>query len=193
MTTNPEHSRGNNSQRLANTLNIDNIIINAEFSKGYLTHHSIILATAESCTAGTIVSMLSEIEGCGKFMDCGFVTYSSESKQRLLGVKPSTIDTYTLTSEEVAREMAVGALANSLATAAVATTGVAGPEPMDGIPPGVVCLAWSFRLDSRAEPAVYSGTVHLKGDRAQVRTEASTVAINGILHFHQQLLSTRQR
>lgn len=86
---------------------IDRISIDTDFFCAYLTSQKLVLATAESCTAGTIMASLSDIEGCGSFVDCGFVTYSRGSKQRLLNVQSSTIDTYTLTSEEVAREMAL--------------------------------------------------------------------------------------
>lgn len=172
---------------------IDSKSIDSEFLIAYLTSQKLVLATAESCTAGTIVATLSDIEGCGEFLECGFVTYSQESKKRLLNVQASTIDTYTLTSEEVAREMAVGALRSSSANVAVATTGVAGPKPMDGIPPGIVCLAWAYQVSSTKEPRLFSQTIRLQGDRHQIRKAASNVAINGIVHFHRKILDGEAR
>jgi len=102
-------------------LTIDRIAIDSDPLVAYLTSQRLVVATAESCTAGTIVATLSDIEGCGEFLECGFVT-SRESKHQLLDVKSSTIDIYTLTSEEVAREMAQGALRNSRANVAIATS-----------------------------------------------------------------------
>jgi PncC family amidohydrolase len=167
---------------------IEHTSFNPDFISTYLHTHKLVLTTAESCTAGTIVATLADIEGCGAFMDCGYVTYSQESKQRLLKVRTSTIDRFTLSSEEVAREMAIGALNDSTANVAVATTGVAGPEPMDGIPPGIVCVAWAYQQSPTADVAVFSRKVQLQGDRQQIRKQASNYAINGIVHFHRQLL-----
>lgn len=169
-------------------MTIEQTSIDADLINSYLTSQKLVLTTAESCTAGTIVATLSDIEGCGGFMDCGYVTYSQESKQRLLQVQSSTINTFTLYSEEVAREMAIGALKDSSANVAVATTGVAGAEPMDGIPPGTVCVAWAFQRSPQHHVIVFSRTIHLRGDREQIRKEASNYAINGVVHFHRKLL-----
>lgn len=172
-------------------MTIDRAAVNADFVTDYVTSLKLILTTAESCTAGTIISMLCDIEGSGEFTDCGFVTYSRDAKERILQVNPSTIDEYSLTSEEVAREMAIGALKNSPANVAVASTGVAGPEPMDGIPPGVVCLAWVFRSTTDGDFVLFSRTVQFQRDREQIRKDASIFAINGVMHFHQQLLDSK--
>jgi PncC family amidohydrolase len=68
------------------------------------------LVTAESCTAGLMTSILADVPGCGQVLDAGYVVYSPEAKQRCLGVSPDTMERFGLTSEEVAREMALGAL-----------------------------------------------------------------------------------
>ena len=90
----------------------------------YLRQHDLRLTTAESCTAGKIVTLLAEVPGSGDLIESGYVVYSSEAKQRLLNVNPHTIETFNLTSCEVAREMALGALLDSTANVAVATTGI---------------------------------------------------------------------
>jgi PncC family amidohydrolase len=110
----------------------------------YLREHSLLLATAESCTAGLIVALLAEVPGSGSLVECGYVVYSPEAKQRLLGVRAKTIEHFNLTSIEVAREMALGVLPDSPATVALATTGLCGNEDVDGIPAGTVCFAWDF-------------------------------------------------
>ena len=85
------------------------------------------LATAESCTGGLIAGCLTAIAGSSAVVDRGFVTYSNEAKQDLIGVPASLIDTHGAVSEEVARAMAEGVLANSRADLAVSVTGIAGP------------------------------------------------------------------
>jgi PncC family amidohydrolase len=154
----------------------------------YLRRYRLKLATAESCTAGMVISLLAEIEGSGSLMDCGYVVYSPEAKKRLLGVRQHTIDTFNLTSEEVAREMAAGALRDSTANVAISNTGVAGPDAMDGIEPGSVCLAWAFHYAK--QNFVFSCTRHFDGDRQAVRRAAAEYSILHIEHYHRAALQS---
>ena len=85
------------------------------------------IATAESCTGGLVSALLTEIAGSSAVVDRGFVTYSNEAKQDMLGVSASLLETHGAVSEPVARAMAEGALAHSRAHVTVAITGVAGP------------------------------------------------------------------
>ena len=85
------------------------------------------IVTAESCTGGLIASLLTEIPGSSDVVERGFVTYSNEAKQDLLGVPLDMLKAHGAVSSEVARTMAQGALKNSRAQLAVAVTGVAGP------------------------------------------------------------------
>lgn len=149
----------------------------------YLRKHELCLVTAESCTAGMIIALLADVPGSGSFIDCGFLTYSELSKKRLLKVRQSTIDKHTLTSEQVAREMALGALHRSYGNAAITTTGITGSEPVDGIAPGTICFAWGFELKSH-RPVVFSETKHFKGDRAELSTIAARYALRRFPHFH---------
>lgn len=87
----------------------------------------LMVATAESCTGGLIAGILTEIAGSSAVFDRGFVTYSNESKKDLLNVDAADLETYGAVSEQVARQMASGALSNSRAQIAVSVTGVAGP------------------------------------------------------------------
>ncbi|MCO6390662.1 nicotinamide-nucleotide amidohydrolase family protein [Aliihoeflea aestuarii] len=88
----------------------------------------ILATTAESCTGGQIIALLTDIPGASKMVDCGFVTYSNDAKQTMLGVSPATLDAHGAVSAQTAREMAEGALANSKANIALAVTGIAGPD-----------------------------------------------------------------
>lgn len=85
------------------------------------------IAAAESCTGGLIAGLLTEVAGSSAVVDRGFVTYSNEAKQELLGVPEATIAAHGAVSEAVARAMAEGALAHARAEIAVSVTGVAGP------------------------------------------------------------------
>jgi len=85
------------------------------------------IVTAESCTGGMIATMLTEVAGSSDVFERGLVTYSNEAKEELLGVPKTLIDRHGAVSEEVARAMAVGALAVADAQLSVSVTGVAGP------------------------------------------------------------------
>ncbi|WP_346797133.1 CinA family protein [Halomonas sp. Bachu 37] len=148
----------------------------------YLQQHELTLATAESCTAGLIVSELARVPGSGQSIDCGLAVYSPEAKNRYLAVSFDTIDTYGLTSEETAREMALGALDNNNANVAVANTGIAGPEPHDGIPVGTVCFAWAFRHADNTY--LYTETRRFPGDRNEVRLAAAHYSLELIIEHH---------
>jgi nicotinamide-nucleotide amidase len=92
-----------------------------------LREAGLMIATAESCTGGLIAGLLTEIAGSSDVVERGFVTYSNEAKHQCLGVAMALIEQHGAVSEEVARAMAMGAVAHSGAQIAVAVTGVAGP------------------------------------------------------------------
>ncbi len=101
------------------------------------------LTTAESCTGGLIASMLTRIPGSSAAFHAGFVTYANDIKTAVLGVQETTLATHGAVSEEVVREMALGALERSRADYAVAVSGIAGPDGGTGDKPvGTVWLAW---------------------------------------------------
>ncbi|MGZ9809806.1 CinA family protein [Pseudoroseicyclus sp. H15] len=100
----------------------------------------LMLATAESCTGGLVAAALTEIAGSSDVVDRGFVTYSNAAKQAMLGVRPATLAAHGAVSEEVAAEMAAGALANSAAQVTVSITGIAGPGGSEHKPEGRVCF-----------------------------------------------------
>ncbi len=86
------------------------------------------IATAESCTGGLVAALLTEIPGSSAVVERGFVVYSNEAKQDLLGVPPGALERHGAVSEAVGCAMAEGALNRSRAELAVSVTGVAGPE-----------------------------------------------------------------
>lgn len=119
-----------------------------------LCAHRLSVVTAESCTGGLVVAVLSEAPGAGSHLHGGFTTYTKQQKAEALGIAPELIDRHGAVSAEVACAMAEGALARSSADIAVSVTGVAGPEPdEDGTPVGVVHFA-AARRERPTLPAV---------------------------------------
>jgi nicotinamide-nucleotide amidase len=102
--------------------------------------NNITLATAESCTGGTIASKLTAIAGASAYFKGGVVAYSNEVKMCALGVQHNTLEKYGAVSEQTAREMAEGARQRLSADYAVATTGIAGPA--GGTPDKPVGTVW---------------------------------------------------
>jgi len=111
-----------------------------------LRQRSQTLTTAESCTGGLIASMLTSIPGSSDAFHAGFVTYANHIKHSVLGVSEAALGEHGAVSEEVVREMALGALDRSGADYAIAVSGIAGPGGgTDDKPVGTVWLAWGGR------------------------------------------------
>ena len=100
----------------------------------------VMVACAESCTGGLLGATITALPGSSDIFDLGFVTYSNAAKRDMLGVRAETLQAHGAVSEEVAREMATGALDRSLAAVAVSITGIAGPGGSDHKPEGRVCF-----------------------------------------------------
>lgn len=135
------------------------------------------LATAESCTGGWVAQCLTSIAGSSDWFERGFVTYSNDAKQEMLGVARETLDRHGAVSVATAQAMAAGALQRSRADWAVAITGVAGPSGGSPEKPvGMVCFGW-------AGPGgiVDTDTRYFTGDRAQVRAQSVAHALRGVL------------
>ena len=131
------------------------------------------IALAESCTGGLATSLITSVPGSSKVLDRSFVTYSNESKMELLGVKAATLDQFGAVSEEVAREMAQGALDHSRASHAAAITGIAGPDG-GGLqkPVGTICFAWADR-----EGNCRSQRMQLSFDRSMNQLYSSYISL----------------
>ncbi len=105
----------------------DDLVQAAEALLNACKERGIMIATAESCTGGLIAGCLTEVAGSSAVVDRGFVTYSNQAKSDMLGVPMDMIDSHGAVSENVAKAMAVGALAKSKAMLTISVTGVAGP------------------------------------------------------------------
>jgi nicotinamide-nucleotide amidase len=108
--------------------------------------HNLTIATAESCTAGCLATLLADAPLGGQFFHGGIVAYTKENKIAALGVAPEVLAAHTAVSPPVAAAMAIGAIERSPADIAIAITGVAGPEPdEDGNPVGLMHIAVAVR------------------------------------------------
>jgi nicotinamide-nucleotide amidase len=131
------------------------------------------IATAESCTGGMVAAALTDVAGSSDVFDRGFVTYSNQAKIDMLGVSAETLAAHGAVSEEVAREMAEGALERSKAQLAVSITGIAGPGGSEFKPEGRVC----FGLAVRGKPVVVETVEFGAKGRAKVRVAARDHAL----------------
>lgn len=139
------------------------------------------LATAESCTGGGIAAAITEISGSSQWFERGFVTYSNQAKQDMLGVSAQTLDTVGAVSEATVREMVSGALAQSEAQVALAVSGIAGPTGgTPEKPVGMVYLAWA--LKGQTPVTVIE---QFSGDRQTIRNRAVERALQGLLDIIQ--------
>ena len=130
------------------------------------------IATAESCTGGMVSAALTDVPGSSDVFERGFVTYTNTAKTEMLGVREATLAAHGAVSEEVAREMALGALVNSDADLAVAITGIAGPGGSEFKPEGRVCFGIATRNGCTTETIEFGAP-----GRAGVRTAARNHAL----------------
>src|SRR5512139_175078 len=142
-----------------------------------LKAHGVMLTTAESCTGGGVASAVTEIAGSSAWFDRGFVTYSNQAKQDMLGVSADTLMRFGAVSEAIVREMVAGALRNSQAQVALAISGIAGPSGgTPDKPVGTVWFAWGVK-----DGSTIAHHHLLAGSRAEVRQQAVRLALQGVL------------
>lgn len=139
----------------------------------------VMCATAESCTGGMISAALTDIAGSSAAFDRGFVTYTNAAKIDLLGVKDTTLAAHGAVSEEVAHEMAAGALARSQANLAVSVTGIAGPGGSEFKPEGRVCFGLATAQTVKTETVEF-GALGRAGVRAAARDHALALLLGAL-------------
>ena len=138
----------------------------------------VLIATAESCTAGMISAAITDIAGSSDIFDRGFVTYSNDAKIRMLGVSPKTLEDFGAVSEEIAKEMVLGVLKNSSANLAISVTGIAGPGGSEFKPEGRVCFGVALKGEPPRTETVEFGAI----GRANVRQKSVGHALSLLLH-----------
>ena len=132
------------------------------------------IVSAESCTAGLLSASLTEIPGSSAFFEQGYITYSNLSKTSVLGVENKILEKYGAVSEQVAKQMAEGALKRSNSTIAISITGIAGPGGSDFKPEGLVCFAVTKKNGKTRTETMEYGPL----GRSEVRSLAVKTAIN---------------
>jgi nicotinamide-nucleotide amidase len=129
------------------------------------------LATAESLTGGLIGAALTDIPGISEIYRGGVVVYATDLKATLAGVSADLLARYGPVHPDTAAAMATGVRTKLDATYGIATTGVAGPDPQDGVDPGTVYVACAGPSDVRVQ------ALSLDGDRFAVRQESVEAAV----------------
>lgn len=155
---------------------------NIEEVVNFLNQQELSVTTAESCTAGLAASLMADVSGCGQSLQSGYVVYTEEAKNACLGVSFQTMQAYGLTSEEVAKEMAVGALERSSAQITLAITGTAESEDcLDG----VVCFAYTLRTSKGYR--LLTETKKFGGSRNDVRKAAAVHALLSLPGIYEKI------
>ena len=130
------------------------------------------VTTVESCTGGLLSGTLVDVAGVSEVLNQAYVTYANEAKQSLVGVKPATLEAYGAVSEQTAREMAEGGAKAAKADAAIAVTGIAGPDGgTDEKPVGLVYIGCFVNGKTVVEKNVFSGS------RREVREQSVHCAL----------------
>ncbi|WP_282168189.1 CinA family protein [Ruegeria atlantica] len=142
--------------------------------------HGVMITTAESCTGGMVAAALTDIPGSSAVVDRGFVTYTNDAKQQMLGVQAETLDAHGAVSEEVAQQMADGALRNSKAQLAVSITGIAGPGGSEFKPEGRVCFGLAVDGQSTTTQTVEFGALGRDKVRLAARDHALDLLSRGL-------------
>ena len=137
----------------------------------------VMIATAESCTAGMISAAITDAAGSSEIFDRGFVTYTNNAKQEMLGVTGDTLEKFGAVSEQTACEMAEGALKRSNAQMAIAVSGIAGPGGSEFKPEGRVCFALASTFMPTRFETIEFGSI----GRANVRAGTVSRALEILL------------
>lgn len=135
------------------------------------------MVAVESCTGGMLSEVCTSVAGSSDWFECGYVTYSNESKQNMLDIPAFVIDGAGAVSEAVAVAMAEGAMKKTAVHVTVSITGVAGPG--GGTlekPVGTVWFGWA--VDGRS---TRTRRYRFRGDRNQIRAQAVEQALLGLL------------
>ena len=136
-----------------------------------------IISTVESCTGGMIFAGLTDIAGASAALDRGFITYSNQAKQEMVGVCAETLEAHGAVSQQCAAAMAVGGITHSTADISLSVTGVAGPG--GGTPDKPVGLVWMSIATK--DGVQISKRFDFSGDRQAVRSQAVEAGLTLIL------------
>jgi nicotinamide-nucleotide amidase len=137
-----------------------------------LRRDGLVLATAESLTGGLVAAGVTAVPGASDVFRGGIVAYATDSKRDVLGVPPDVLRAHGPVAGETARAMAEAVCRLFGTDLGIATTGVAGPDPVGGLPPGVVYVAAAL-----ADGPTRVARPPCTGDRAAIRDCAVHAAL----------------
>jgi len=157
-----------------------NIPSDVEALAALLTEHGYVITTAESCTGGLVAAELTSLAGSSAYFKTGVVSYSNDTKRRMIDVPARTLVDHGAVSEEVVIAMAEGARKRDGAQVAIAISGVAGPDGgTPEKPVGTVWIAWSIPEQFRHK--LDAECFQFKGNRTAVRSLAVEAALRGTI------------
>lgn len=147
---------------------------NAEKLVNLLIEKKLHITTAESCTGGMVASRIVDVANASKVFNVAYVTYANEAKEKYLNVDSKTIEKYGVVSEEVTKQMALGALKEANADISIVTSGIAGPTGgTEYKPVGMVCFGVGIK-DNVYTSTKYFGNI----GRNKVRSMATEYIID---------------
>lgn len=147
---------------------------NAEKLVNLLIEKKLHITTAESCTGGMVASRIVDVANASKVFNIAYVTYANEAKEKYLNVDSKTIEKYGVVSEEVTKQMALGALKEANADISIVTSGIAGPTGgTEYKPVGMVCFGVGIK-DNVYTSTKYFGNI----GRNKVRSMATEYIID---------------
>lgn len=133
------------------------------------------LSVAESCTGGLISHYITLLPGASTFFEAGVVTYSAESKKKILGLKSKTISSHGVISKETAKEMAERMRLLTKTGCAVSTTGNLGPDALEGKDIGLIYIAVSMGGKT------FVRELRLNGKREEIKERAAVSALEFLI------------
>lgn len=147
---------------------------NAEKLVNLLIEKKLHITTAESCTGGMVASRIVDVANASKVFNVAYVTYANEAKEKYLNVDSKTIEKYGVVSEEITKQMALGALKEANADISIVTSGIAGPTGgTEYKPVGMVCFGVGIK-DNVYTSTKYFGNI----GRNKVRSMATEYIID---------------
>lgn len=156
---------------------------NAEKLVNLLIEKKLHITTAESCTGGMVASRIVDVANASKVFNVAYVTYANEAKEKYLNVDSKTIEKYGVVSEEVTKQMALGALKEANADISIVTSGIAGPTGgTEYKPVGMVCFGVGIK-DSVYTSTKYFGNI----GRNKVRSMATEYIIDFAINLIEKM------
>ena len=156
---------------------------NAEKLVNLLIEKKLHITTAESCTGGMVASRIVDVANASKVFNVAYVTYANEAKEKYLNVDSKTIEKYGVVSEEVTKQMALGALKEANADISIVTSGIAGPTGRTKYKPvGMVCFGVGIK-DNVYTSTKYFGNI----GRNKVRSMATEYIIDFAINLIEKM------